>query len=108
MATLTSEQARVLYFDPDGGTLLDEKRWTGTKTKVDLCVNQIVRHAIALGSYAFLIAHNHPSGNSSPSKEDIDLTRHLFQICKALKIRVVDHIIISSTGSFSFRQRGYM
>lgn len=108
MAALTSEQARVLYLNAKGDALLDEKCWLGTATKVELWVNQIIRHAIALGSPALLIAHNHPSGDPSPSRQDADFTRHLLRICKALEIRMLDHIIISSKGSFSFRQRGYM
>jgi DNA repair protein RadC len=108
MATLTKEQARILFFNSRGDAILDEQIWFGTATEVDIRISDIVRHAISLGSPALLFAHNHPAGDPNPSKQDIELTRRFINICKALEIKVHDHIIVSRNGSFSFRELGYM
>ena len=108
MAQLTAEQMRILFFDQDSGSLIDEQIHFGTATQVEVRYQQIVRQAFLLGSAFIVLSHNHPSGNPSPSRQDIDYTRTIVSVCKALDIRVHDHIIVSANGSFSFREQGYM
>ena len=108
MAQLTAEQMRILFFDQDSGSLIDVQIHFGTATQVEVRYQQIVRQAFLLGSAFIVLSHNHPSGNPSPSRQDIDYTRTIVSVCKALDIRVHDHIIVSANGSFSFREQGYM
>lgn len=53
-----------------------------------------------------VFAHNHPSGNISPSKQDIELTQHMYDSLKTLDIRLIDHIIITKDSYFSFLEEG--
>ena len=53
-----------------------------------------------------VFAHNHPSGNISPSKQDIELTQHMYDSLKTLDIRLIDHIIITKNSYFSFLEEG--
>lgn len=108
MATLTCEEVRTLFIDSENGWILDEQSRSGTATKVEIPVNEVMRHAILQGADSLLFAHNHPSGDPRPSKQDVEFTRKLVMIGKELKIRVFDHIIVSRNGSFSFRASGYM
>ncbi|QPI72488.1 JAB domain-containing protein [Sphingobium sp. Cam5-1] len=108
MAALTAEQMRILFFDQGSGSLIDEKIHFGTATQVEVRYQQIVRQAFLLESAFIVLSHNHPSGDPNPSRQDIDYTRRIVSVCKALDIRVHDHIIVSPNGSFSFRERGYM
>jgi proteasome lid subunit RPN8/RPN11 len=55
-----------------------------------------------------LIAHTHPSGDARPSKSDIDLTRHLARIYRAIGVRIVDHVILTRDAHFSFREEGLL
>lgn len=108
MTPLTVEQMRILFFDRSSGSLVDEQIHFGTATQVEVRYQDIVRHAFLLESPFIVLSHNHPSGDPNPSRQDIDYTRTLVSVCKALDIRLHDHIIVSSHGSFSFRDQGYM
>lgn len=65
----------------------------------------IFRNALLFGATAILLSHNHPSGDYTPSKEDISVTKNCVEIGKLLDIQVLDHIIISQMGWFSFREK---
>jgi len=67
---------------------------------------EVFRNAIHLGASSIILAHNHPSGNLTPSRNDISITRELVQAGKILKIEVVDHIIVSHEGYYSFSDEG--
>lgn len=108
MATLTHEQFRVIFLNSEDGCVLGEQSWSGTATEVEVPVDRVVRQAILNASDSLLLAHNHPSGDARPSKQDAELTRNLVKVCKMLHIRVVDHIVVSRNGCFSFRASGYM
>ena len=108
MKALKLEQLRVLFLDQQASSLLDERIHVGTATSVEVKFRHIVGHALLVHSPVIVIAHNHPSGDPTPSKQDIDYTQRLFGICKALDIRLHDHVIVSGNGSFSFREAGYM
>ena len=108
MATLRHEQFRTLFLDREEDLVVDERSWYGAATEVQVPVGEIVRHAILHGSDSLLFAHNHPAGDPFPSMQDVELTRKLVKICRELDIQVLDHIIVSCNGSFSFRRSGYM
>ena len=66
----------------------------------------IFQEALKLEAYMIILAHNHPSGNIDPSPEDINTTRKLSYVAKHLGIKIIDHLIISKNGYFSFFQNG--
>jgi DNA repair protein RadC len=66
----------------------------------------VIRRAIDLGSAAIILVHNHPSGDPSPSRADIDITRKVGEAGKRLGIALHDHIIIGSEGHSSLRAMG--
>ena len=64
------------------------------------------RNAIHLGASCIILAHNHPSGSLIPSRPDIKVTKELVEAGKILKIEVIDHVIVSSEGYYSFSDEG--
>jgi len=68
---------------------------TGTVNRTLVHPREVFRHAIADNSVAVIIAHNHPSGNLTPSNEDMDITKRLKQAGKIIGIQVLDHIIVA-------------
>jgi DNA repair protein RadC len=78
---------------------------------VDRCpveAASVFRPAILLGGGAVIIAHNHPSGDPSPSGEDISLTRRMARAGKILGVEVIDHVIVTATGSASLAELGFL
>lgn len=67
---------------------------------------EVFRRAVIQGTSAIILAHNHPSGVSEPSEGDMKVTENLVQAGKILGIEVLDHVITSSTGFYSFKQAG--
>lgn len=67
---------------------------------------EVFRNAIHLGAACLIICHNHPSGSLIPSRADIQVTKELVQAGKLLRIEVVDHVIVSSEGYYSFSDEG--
>ncbi|MCK0530663.1 JAB domain-containing protein [Sphingobium agri] len=108
MASLTHEQFRAFYLIGQNTQPVDEQVWTGSYTEVVVPFRQIVGRAIALDASALVIAHNHPSGDPTPSREDVEVTRRLFNICRQLDIRVRDHVIVGEQRTFSFFNQGLL
>ena len=71
-------------------------------------IQQVLQHALAHNASGIIIAHNHPSGNVKPSHADIELTQRLSQACQLVSIPLVDHIIVSKSGYFSFKNHSML
>lgn len=69
---------------------------------------EIFKHAVLNNAASFIIAHNHPSGNPTPSPQDIDLTRNLVKACRIMGISLLDHVILGETSHSSLREMGYV
>lgn len=69
-------------------------------------IRQVLREAIMRQCTAMVFCHNHPSGTLTPSKQDQDLTHRLVQACRAVDIKLLDHIIVSTQGYYSFLEAG--
>jgi DNA repair protein RadC len=76
----------------------------GTLNYCPVHPRDLFREAIKANAYAIIIAHNHPSLNTQPTKEDITLTRKLRKISLMVEIPIIDHIIFSNDGYFSFKE----
>ena len=78
----------------------------GLANKTVIHPREVLYHAIQDNAIAIVIAHNHPSGNTSPSSEDDEITERLVEACKIMGIHFLDHLIISKNGYYSYRQDG--
>jgi DNA repair protein RadC len=68
----------------------------------------VVKRALALGAAALILAHNHPSGDPKPSRDDIEMTREIRKAAEALGIAIHDHLVIGRKGHASFRSLGLL
>lgn len=103
-----AEQVRVLYLDTANRLLRDELMVRGTVDEAPIYVREIIHRALELGATGLILAHNHPSGDTTPSTADREITQTLARAGKALRIRLVDHIVVSRTNAVSFRALGYL
>lgn len=87
-----------------GYTLISEGGLTETTADVRL----IFQAALLTNSVALILVHNHPSGNLRPSPEDIRLTKQVREASNFMRIKILDHIIISDTGYYSFTDEGML
>lgn len=103
MAHEDREQFRILFLDKRNMLIADEVQGVGTVDHTPVYPREIVRRALELASTAIILVHNHPSGDPSPSRADIDMTRLIVDIAKPMGIVVHDHVIIGKNGHASFR-----
>ncbi len=108
MAHLTTERVRVLYLNSKNMLIRDEITGEGSIDQVPIYVREVIRRALDLGAAAVILVHNHPSGDSSPSRQDITLTREIIDAGKRLGVNVHDHIIIGKNGFSSMRSSGLL
>jgi len=102
------EQFRVLYLDKKNQLILDEIQNRGTVDHAPVYPREVVRRALELSASAMIIVHNHPSGDPTPSRADIDMTRQVIEAARALSLQVHDHLIVGREGVASFKQLGLM
>jgi DNA repair protein RadC len=99
------EECHVLYLDKKSGLISDEVHSRGTVDNCPVYPREIIKRALELGATALIVAHNHPSGDPSPSAADIRTTKELAEAAKVLDIVLHDHIIIGKSGHISLRGR---
>jgi DNA repair protein RadC len=108
LAHETAEQVHVLFLDAKNRVLAQERVARGSVTKVDLFPREIVRRALDLGATGLILAHNHPSGDPTPSRSDFSATRALADAARLFDIILHDHIIVGRAGWRSLRGEGYL
>ena len=106
MAHLPIEQVRVLFLNAKNMLLANEALWTGSVDEASVHVREVIARAIALGATAIIIVHNHPSGDPSPSQQDIRLTKDLIEAGRHMRVAVHDHVIVGSQGRTSMKALG--
>jgi DNA repair protein RadC len=106
MAYEPREQFRILFLDKRNRLILDEVQQHGTVDHTPVYVREVCRRALELNATAVILAHNHPSGDPTPSRGDIEMTKEIVRIAKGLGITVHDHIIIAREGHASFKGLG--
>jgi DNA repair protein RadC len=102
------EQFRVLYLDAKNRLLADEAQAEGTVNHTPVYPREVVKRAIALDATALILVHNHPSGDPTPSRADIEMTAEVKAAAAALGIVVHDHLIIGRGSHVSFRREGLL
>jgi DNA repair protein RadC len=103
MGGLKLEQFRALFLNKKNILITDEIMTVGTIDQATVYPREIIKRALFHEASAIILVHNHPSGNSKPSKADIELTNKIAEACSAVSIIVHDHVIISNNDYFSFK-----
>jgi DNA repair protein RadC len=108
MAFLAVERVRVLYLDSKNMLIRDEVMSEGTIDQAAVYIREVMKRAMALGSANLILVHNHPSGDTTPSRADIHLTRDIVTAGRPLGVAVHDHVIVGASGHTSLRAQGLM
>jgi len=103
MAFEGREIFRVLFLDRKNGLIADEVQGSGTVDHTPVYPREVIRRALELSATAVILVHNHPSGDPTPSTQDIKMTLEIIAIAKTLGVSVHDHIIIGRDGHASLR-----
>lgn len=103
MAHETREQFRILFLDKRNALIADEVQGHGTVDHTPVYPREVVRRALELSATALILVHNHPSGDPTPSRADIDMTKMIIDAAKPLSIAIHDHIIIGKDGQASLK-----
>jgi DNA repair protein RadC len=106
MAHRTTEEVRILFLNAKNMLIANEALWQGSVDEASVHVREVIARAIALGATALIIVHNHPSGDPTPSTQDIRLTRDLVEAGRHMKVTVHDHVIVGASGRTSMRATG--
>ena len=108
IAAQKQEMMLVILRDVKGRFICQEKIAIGTLSEVLVHPREVFYPAVKHKAHSFILAHNHPSGDPTPSKSDLELTQALLRSSKVMGIALDDHLIVSQNAFFSIRQSGYM
>jgi DNA repair protein RadC len=97
------EQFRILFLDKKNHLIADEVQGRGTVDHTPVYVREVVKRALELSATAIILVHNHPSGDPTPSRADIDMTKQIIDAARPLGVSVHDHVIVGRNGHASFR-----
>ena len=94
MAFADKEHFRILFLDKRNHLIADEVQQTGTVDHTPVYPREVMKRALELSATAIILVHNHPSGDPTPSRADIQMTQSIIEIARTLGISVHDHIIV--------------
>jgi DNA repair protein RadC len=103
MAFEDHEEFRVLFLDKKNGLIADESQGTGTVDHTPVYPREVVKRALELAASAIILVHNHPSGDPTPSTQDVKMTLDIIAIAAPLGVTVHDHIIVGRQGHASLK-----
>lgn len=102
----TKEVFIAIFLDARNRVLASEILFTGTLTSSSVYPREVIIRALQVNAAAMVVAHNHPSGDVTPSKSDVDITKKLFFALKYVGITLHEHMIVGSQGFYSFAAKG--
>ena len=108
MSHRETEQFRILFLDLKNILIADEEQAEGSVGHVAVYPREVAKRALELNASALILVHNHPSGDPTPSAEDISMTRSVELACQTLGITLHDHLVIGKAREVSFRAEGYL
>lgn len=108
MAYRETEQFRILFLDQKNVLIADEPQAKGTVNHVPVYPREVAKRALELNSTAIILVHNHPSGDPTPSRADVEMTEQIAMACEAIGVRIHDHVIIGKETDTSFRTLGLL
>ena len=106
LAHAPREQFRALYLDRKNVLLRDEFLAEGTVDHAPVYPREVIRRALEVSASALILVHNHPSGDPTPSRADIEMTRQINDAARVFGLQVHDHLVIGRQGTASFKQLG--
>jgi DNA repair protein RadC len=104
MGFADKEQFKIIFLDKRNQIIADEIQQTGTVDHTPVYPREVVKRALELSATAIILVHNHPSGDPTPSRADIQMTQSIVEIAKPLGILVHDHIIVGKAGHASLKE----
>lgn len=107
-AGLAKEHLIVLFLDEKRGFLAEERFTSGSSNCLSFRPRELFGHALALDCRAILLAHNHPSGDPTPSQNDIDATSRIAADALGLEIELLDHLIVGQAKVVSMKRAGFL
>lgn len=108
MAYESKEQFRILFLNNKNVLIADEVQQIGTVNHTPVYPREVVKRALDHSATAIILVHNHPSGDPTPSRDDIEMTKKIRDAGKPLVVVVHDHFIIGKNGVTSFRETGLL
>lgn len=108
MADEKTELFRILFLDKKNILIADEVQQRGTVDHTPVYPREVVKRALELGASAIILVHNHPSGDPTPSRTDVEMTNQIVKAAAALNIRVHDHLVIGHEKYASFKTLGLL
>ncbi len=102
------EEFRVLFLNHKNILIADEVQQSGTVNHAPVYPREVVKRALDLSASSIILAHNHPSGDPTPSREDIEITKQVFSAASSLGINVHDHLVIAGNKYYSFKSNGLL
>jgi DNA repair protein RadC len=108
MAREKAEQFRVLFLDTKNRLIADEAQARGTVNHTPVYPREVVKRALDLHATALILVHNHPSGDPTPSRADLEMTREVKEAAAVLSVVLHDHVIIGNGRWVSFRREGLL
>lgn len=108
MGPLEREVFLVLYLNNQNQLLAHETLFTGTISHTEVHPREVVKRALYFNAAAVIFAHNHPSGEVTPSQADKAITQRLLHALMLVEIRVLDHLIVGGTQILSFAEHGLL
>ena len=106
MAYEKNEQFRILFLDNKNAVIANEQQQKGTLNHTPVYPREVMKRAMNLSAAAIILVHNHPSGDPTPSRADIEMTKQIIAAGKPLNVTVHDHLVIGRSKTVSFRQLG--
>lgn len=108
MAGLEREEFMVLYLNQQNQLIAHETLFAGSICSTEVHPREVVKRALYFNAAAVILAHNHPSGDTTPSQADKTITQRLVQALQLVDIRVPDHLIVGGTQILSFAEHGLL
>ena len=108
MAHKKKEEVRLLFLDRKNRLIHEEVHQRGTIDHTPIYPREVVQRALELAAGALVLCHNHPSGDTTPSKGDIEMTQAILAVCEPLGIVIHDHIIVGGDEVSSFKEQGLL
>ena len=106
LANIQHEEFHVLFLDRKNNLIAAEQQSKGTVDQTQVYVREIIKRALELQSSALILVHNHPTGDPSPSRADVAVTKEVAKGCSAVGIDLHDHVIIGKKSNSSFKSLG--
>lgn len=105
---IQNEEFHVLFLNHKLELIADERQQRGTVDHTPVYPREVVKRALELGASSLILVHNHPSGDVTPSKADIDITRQIIAAAAPLDIEIHDHVVVGAKKHFSFKSKGLL